>query len=277
MKLMSYLVLLVKGAAIGVANIIPGVSGGTMAVVMGIYDRLIQAIGGVITDKNRRVEHFLFLAVVGAGAAAGILLLSHLIEHALEHYEIYTMLLFMGLILGSIPAVVKNSGLTRFGFWQVLWMALGLVAVLVLGSNPAAKAGVVASGASADMLRLFLCMILAGGAMIVPGVSGSLVLVLLGQYAVILHAINSMDIKLLAAAGLGAGVGILVFSKIIEILLKKVPSSTHAFIIGLVGGSILVIYRGFPTGTEGLLMGTACIVGGTILAWLSGCGAPDKK
>lgn len=270
MNLFSSIFLFLKGIVIGIANIIPGVSGGTMAVVMGIYDRLIQAIGGFLTDSKQRILHIVFLAIVAAGAVAGILLLAPVIEFSLDKHHELTMLFFMGLIVGSTPMIVRKSGLKKISFIDVLWLAIGVVVVLTLGASPESKESIKASLGSVNYLMLFASMILAGGAMIVPGVSGSLIMILLGQYPVILHAINHRDLKLLAIAGVGAALGVLIFSKIIEFLLKHVPSATHSFIIGLVGGSVIVLNDGFPGGQLGWLYGGLIFVCGALLAHLSG-------
>jgi putative membrane protein len=272
MKLISSLVLLLKGCVIGIANVIPGVSGGTMAVVLGIYDRLIEAIGGVVTDGKNRFSHLVFLALVGCGAVLGIVLLAGGIKYMLEHHEALTLLFFMGLILGSTPSVIQASGIQKMGSLRVLSLGLGLGTVLVMGTFSDAKSGLDFSVSSVDYWMLFLGMIAAGGAMIIPGVSGSLMLILLGQYAVVLGAIHDRNLKVLAIAGIGAGLGILLFSKIIRYLLQHHAGVTHAFIIGLVAGSIVVIYRGFPAGDSGLLLGLAGLLAGTLVAYLSGSG-----
>lgn len=269
MNLLSIIALFLKGLVVGVANIIPGVSGGTMAVVMGIYDRLIEAIGGVLTDAKKRVSHLVFLSIIAIGAVAGILLLAPTIEFSLTHYHAITMLFFMGLITGSTPIILKESGVRTLSFLNLLWLSLGIVIVLTLGASPESKDSIQASIGSANTLILFFSMIIAGGAMIIPGVSGSLIMILLGQYPVILHAINNKDIKLLAIAAVGAGLGVLVFSKIISFLLKHAAKPTHCFIIGLVCGSIIVLYDGFPTGNIGWLYGGLTFLLGSALAHLS--------
>ena len=270
MNLFSSIFLFLKGVVIGIANIIPGVSGGTMAVVMGIYDRLIQAIGGFLTDSKKRVSHFVFLVVVVLGAGAGILLLAPVIKYSLEHHHALTMLFFMGLIVGSIPMVVRKSGLKSITLSNVIWLLIGIGVVILLGTSPESKESANDFLGSNRVVALFISMIFAGGAMIVPGVSGSLIMVLLGQYMVIMDAISQRDIKLLAIAGVGAALGILIFSKIIEFLLKHVPSATHSFIIGLVGGSVIVLYEGFPGYHLGWLYGGGIFLIGAVTAYLSG-------
>lgn len=270
MNLVANIILFLKGIVIGIANIIPGVSGGTMAVVMGIYDRLIEAIGGVLTDSKRRISHFIFLTVIALGAITGILLLAPAIEISLDQYHALTMLFFMGLIIGSTPMIVKKSGLKSITLFNLFWLSLGIIIVLTLGASPESKEAVKASIGSVNNMLLFASMILAGGAMIVPGVSGSLIMILLGQYPIILHAINQRDFTLLAIAGAGAGLGVLIFSKIIDFLLKHASASTHSFIIGLVAGSVIVLYDGFPAGTLGWLYGGLLFLSGSGVAHLSG-------
>jgi putative membrane protein len=276
MNFISNIILFLKGIVIGIANIIPGVSGGTMAVVMGIYDRLIEAIGGVLTDSKRRVSHFFFLVVVALGAIGGILLLAPAIEYSLNQHHALTMLFFMGLIIGSTPTIVKKSGLKSITLFDLFWLSLGIIVVLTLGASPESKESISASLGSVNTVLLFSSMILAGGAMIVPGVSGSLLMILLGQYPIILHAINQRNLTLLAIAGAGAALGVLIFSKIISFLLKHASTSTHSFIIGLVGGSVIVIYDGFPHGDLGWFYGGLIFLAGAGVAHLTGISSKSK-
>jgi len=114
----------------------------------------------------------------------------------------------------------------------MICLAFGIVVVLLLGASPESKDSIKASVGNIDSVALFISAILAGGAMIIPGVSGSLVMVLLGAYPVVLYAIEETDFKLLAILGLGAGLGVLLFSILIKFLLKRVSSPTHSFIFG---------------------------------------------
>jgi putative membrane protein len=292
MRIFDQLGLVAKGTAIGVANIIPGVSGGTMAVLLGLYDRLLEAIGGVLTDGKRRWEHLVFLGSIGLGAAIGIGALSHILKAALMHHPEMTYLFFAGLILGSLPAVIRESGLRYPGVSNTLWIGFGVAVVLVMGSFSGLKDAVVVSQGPVDLLKVFFCMIAAGGAMIVPGVSGSLTLILLGQYATVLGAIAALtgaipavlggdfgaagqpevlqSALILMVAAAGAALGVWLFSKIIHFLLRKSPQQTHSFIIGLVGGSILVVFRGFPASEAGWLFGALIFLAGVLLAAWSG-------
>ncbi len=269
MSILSYVFLFLKGIVFGVANIIPGVSGGTMAVVMGIYDRLVEAIGGVLTDGKKRVSHIIFLFVLGLGAIAGLKGLAPIITYSLDHHYELTMLFFMGLITGSFPAVLKLSGIKKLTTADMVALSVGIILVLVLGANEGAKENARAM-ADINTAKLVISGVLAGGAMIVPGVSGSLIMVLLGVYPVVLAAVDDSDYKLLAIFAIGVGLGILLFSLLMRVLLKHASNLTHSFIFGLVGASVVILFSGFPEGELSWLIGGATFVVGAVIAFLSG-------
>jgi len=270
LKPISYLILTLKGLAIGIANIIPGVSGGTMAVVLGIYDRLIEAIGGVITDNSKRFSHILYLIFVAIGAGIGLKGLAPVISYSLDNHLELTMLFFMGLITGSLPAVIGLSGVKKLSLLDMAALGLGVALVLILGASPESKEHIKASADNIGLVSLFISGILAGGAMIVPGVSGSLVLVLIGAYPVMLYAVEKLDLKLLFVLAAGGGLGVLIFSILIRFLLKHAANATHAFIFGLVGASIIIIFKGFPNETFGWLWGLITFILGSVIAHASG-------
>lgn len=276
----DFLLLALKGIPVGVANIIPGVSGGTMAVVLGIYERLIEALGGFLTDKERRCEHGLFLAAVGIGAVAGIVLLAGVMGWALSNHPALTLLFFMGLILGSLPTVARQHAFPKATFSLVLWVSVGVLVVLALGV-PQEKPADSGLAQNVAYVPLAVAGFFAGGAMIVPGVSGSLVMLLLGQYVTIVGAISSGKDRLLggdvagfaghegliiAIVGASAGVGVVVFAKLIRLALHRAPGATHAFIVGLVAGSVVVIFPGLPSGAGGMALGAALFLVGALLS-----------
>ena len=217
-----------------------------MAVVLGIYDRIVGAIGRFLTKPAERKVHFIFLVLVGVGAVGGIVGLSGVLKWALEQHEAITILFFMGLVLGSLPPVIRMSGLKRLGLPEMVAVALGVSAVLALGGGGLHEASVEATpelletaqaGSSethAPYLTLALGGAAAGAAMIVPGISGSLVLLLLGHYYTVIAAIDEMNLAVIAAVGVGAALGILISAKVIEVAIRKAPSVTHSLIIGLV-------------------------------------------
>ena len=264
------LVLVIKGGIIGVANIIPGVSGGTLAVILGIYDRLIECIARFFERGSDKKGYLAFIAKVFAGAAVSILLLANLMDYLLTSHYHLTMFAFMGLILGGIPAVIRQHGDMRIATSRLLSFAVGAVVVLGIAlvnpdkaSGPGAAA--LPSGAE-EYLLLFVGGFLAGGAMIVPGVSGSFMLVVLGQYGVIISAIKQMAVTPLGFVALGAASGILAFSRIIEFCLKKAPANTYYFILGLIAASFYEIFPGLPKESMALAGCLAAFAAGGVLS-----------
>ncbi|MFC1506125.1 DUF368 domain-containing protein [Thermoproteota archaeon] len=259
-------VTLIKGTLIGVANMIPGVSGGTMAVILGLYDRLIESISQLIGSPSKWRQHAGFLITLGIGAVIGVVLFARLIDWALIKYEQLSLLFFMGLILGSIPSVVAHSRLKSLGIKEILTIGISLILILTLGMFRSTEPFLGAYVQDFTPLILFLVSIVAGGAMIVPGVSGSLVFLLFGQYTVMVEAVNEIALVSLAIIVLGGILGVFIFAKIIHHALTRWSSLTNCAIIGLVGGSIIVLFKGFPPGIQGTIFGVAFFLLGTVLS-----------
>ena len=180
---------LLQGMVVGIANIIPGVSGGTMMVAMGLYDRLIHAITHL---KSEFKESMKLLVPIFAGAGLAIVILSRVFEFLLETYPIPTNFAFCGLIAGSLPFIfkkVKGHPVT-VGKMIPLLIFFGIVILMaVLGENSGADADV--SFGLMNVIKLLAVGIIAAATMVIPGVSGSMMLMLLGYYDVILKSINT--------------------------------------------------------------------------------------
>ncbi len=272
--MMESLVLVVKGAVIGVANIIPGVSGGTMAVVLGLYERLIEAISNIVTDRGRRFEYARFLLAVGIGAVLAIGILSWLMDFLLTEYEVYTYLFFIGLIAGSVPSIYRAHHDMRFGWGPAIAFLLGVALILgvALGFPHVEEAKEAAAGQASGGApwMLFVAGIFAGGSMIVPGISGSFVMVLLGQYHAVIRAIKAFDPVRIGAVGAGALLGVWIFAKLIDVSLRRFPRATFYFILGLVIASLYPIFPGFPPGTLPTIAATAIGLAGAAVSLLLG-------
>jgi len=259
-------VTLIKGTLIGVANMIPGVSGGTMAVILGIYDQLIESISQLLGSPSKWRQHARFLITLAIGAVIGIVLFARLIEWVLVKHEQLALLFFMGLIFGSIPFIIAHSRLKGLGMKEILTIGVSLILVLILGMFRSTEPFLGTYLQDFTPLILFLVSIAAGGAMIVPGVSGSLVFLLFNQYTFLVEAVNDIVLGSIAIIVLGGILGVFVFAKIIHYALTRWFSITHCAIIGLVGGSIIVLFKGFPPNIQGTLFGVAFFLLGTILS-----------
>jgi putative membrane protein len=241
----------------GIANIIPGVSGGTFALILGIYERLIASIGafGVKTgrilvrllakpsDATRRQDFkgeikrtdTVWLAILLAGAAAAILASSRLIAYLLDEHLAPTLAFFVGLI---VPSILVPFGLLQRRGWKEALSCVVATAFLI-GITVFLKP---IGGEGTGLITLFLAGAVAISAMILPGISGSFVLMVMGEYRTVLEAINTMDILKLAVFALGCLVGIVAFVRLLNFLLKRYHSVTMAFLIGLILGSLWVLW-----------------------------------
>ncbi|MDY6875368.1 MAG: DUF368 domain-containing protein [Chloroflexota bacterium] len=247
---MKFINLLLKGMAVGVSNVIPGVSAGTFLVLLGIYDELVEAAGNFLTNKSRRKDYFLFLLPLVIGAAGAILAFANLITFLLEQYAAPTQFLFIGLILGSIPTVLKMHHDMRPSMSRVVAFALGLglVILLTVGERRGIKGHLSTGTTSLLAFSIFAIVgFFAGGAMVTPGVSGSYIFLLTGTYGPIMQAAASLTNPpvhwgVIAAVATGAVVGILVCSRLIDLALKRHPAVTFYAILGLICGSFVGLW-----------------------------------
>lgn len=269
------------GAAMGVANIIPGVSGGTIAVVFGIYEELMEALGNFLTDKDKRWQYIRFLIVLFAGSLVAILSLARVLSWSFENYPLPTVYFFLGLIIGSIPVVIKSHSDMQIKLSRGIAFFIGLAGVVILaliqqssGNNSGTE--IYNAFGLWDYLYFALCGAIAASAMIVPGVSGSFILILLGVYWTVLSALSGLTTSLatvglsaetisrltiLGFLAIGVVIGILVFSKIMSWALSKYPSITMYLILGLIVGSVYQIFPGIEMSWHGAVALITFIVG----------------
>lgn len=243
------LLLMIKGFFIGIANVIPGVSGGTIAITMGIYERLINAISHFFSNLKENIK---LLISVGIGAGLAVLLMSKLISYSLDNYPIPTTIFFIGLILGGMPMLFKK---TKGDYRNIPNSLILLISfVLVLGLTFLGSGNNVVSLDNLDItgyILLILVGIIAAATMVIPGISGSFVLMLLGYYKPIIETVGDLtnfnnivhNMLILIPVGIGVLIGIILISKIIEFLLKKYETKTYFAIIGIVLASIVLIIK----------------------------------
>jgi putative membrane protein len=242
---MNYITNFLKGLAVGVATLVPGVSGGTMAVILGIYDDLIHAIGSFFEDWKK---HTRLLLQIGLGGLGGLLIFSKLLESALNQFPFVMRFLFMGVICGGIPVLYKKSiedKKDKKGLWFLL---AGFIIVLLMSAEPEAATAMATAKGFGSVIFLFIAGIIMAVALILPGISGSFMLLSLGLYDVTLNAINTKNIPFLIPLGIGVLVGTLTTTKIIEKLMQKYPGKTYMLILGFVIGSLLPVFPGIPQG-----------------------------
>lgn len=283
--------MILKGIVMGVANIIPGVSGGTMAVSMGIYDKMIHAATHLISEFKKSME---VLIPIFIGAAIGIVALARIIEFMFAKIPFQTNLLFIGLILGGLPAIakkVKGKGF-HVGYILVFLIFFGFVTALAaIGEQEGTAADL--SFNIINMIKVFGVGIVASATMVVPGVSGSMILMLMGYYNPILSEVNRFIDNLVAfnvpgildgcailvPFGIGVVFGIFAIAKVIEILFEKFPAYTYWAIIGLIVSSPIAIFLMNSFGTIDVLAvvtGILALIIGVVISLKLG-EEPDTK
>lgn len=289
---MKFVLEILRGMVIGLANIIPGVSGGTMMVSMGIYDTLIHCITHLFKEFKKSVMTLLPYAI---GMAAAIGLLSFALKWAFENYALPTNTLFIGLILGGLPAILRQvKGKKKGAVGAVLFVAFfALIIVMQLFQS---ENTVTIRLSVLEVLKLFVLGAVASATMIIPGVSGSMILKILGYYEpVVTQGIPGFltglaqgdwaavwaNVGILLPFGLGVIVGIFAIAKLIEVLLAHWEGQTYCAILGLVAASPVAILMATDMSNLGwgiLVVSLVTFALGFYVAWrMSGVEEPAPK
>ncbi len=242
-KFVEYLKFFLCGIVFGTANVIPGVSGGTMLVIFGIFDKLTESISGI----RKIIENFWFLVTFALGAGGGILLSAKVINKLFTNFPIQTNLFFIGLIVGGIPLIYK-LGTSEKKVKPLCAVPFVIAMAVVIGLTVLEKMNVfelapdVVNGFDLVIsLKLAACAAIAAVTMIIPGISGSFVMMLLGVYQTIIGALESFNFYVIIPFAIGAIVGIIFGAKLISFLIKKNKLMVYSALMGLVVGSVYAI------------------------------------
>ncbi|MBI4151850.1 DUF368 domain-containing protein [Candidatus Woesearchaeota archaeon] len=243
-SLLDLVLVFVRGLCMGIADAIPGVSGGTIAFITGIYDRLLHAINSVRTPwlpllrgefkqsfSAMKEIHFTFLLPLGAGIVLSLFIFSGIINTFLTLYSAVTYAFFFGLIACSTWLLSRETHL--FSFRNSASLILGFVGAYLI-------AGATAVEATHSLVVIFFSAALAICAMILPGISGAFVLLLLGQYQFLIVALHDFNLSVIITFALGAIIGLLSFVRILDYVLHHHRQTTMSFLVGLMIGSLRV-------------------------------------
>lgn len=242
--LKEYYVLLLKGMGMGAANVIPGVSGGTIAFISGIYEELIDSLksfdatavklllGGKFKELSDHV-HLPFLVAVFAGIAISILSLSKLLEWLFTEYPVLVWSFFFGLILASVYFVGKT--VERWSIPAIISLLLGTA--IAVGISLFGQVG-----ENDSSIYLFICGIVAICSMILPGLSGSYILILMGNYMLVLTAVKDFNFAILVPLAIGCVVGLILFSHLLSWIFKHYRDITIALLTGFILGSLKILW-----------------------------------
>lgn len=253
----KYFILFLKGIAMGVANVIPGVSGGTIALITGIYEDLINSLKSFdrialkhLLKLNLRAfsihTNLYFLIAVFGGSVASVFGIANLLKFLFNNYPLFIWSFFFGLILISILFIGKK--IKKWDRYSILSILAGtIIAILFTTISPASE--------NDNLLFIFLCGIIGISGMILPGLSGSFILILLGNYELLLvKSVIDLNLIILTVFALGSIVGVLLFSNILAWLLKKYKDQTLATLTGFITGSLILIWP-WKEVSESLIIG----------------------
>lgn len=281
------IILFIKGFIMGIANIIPGVSGGTLAIILGIYEDFIGALSHFF--KNFK-KNLIFILPVGLGMLAAIATMSNVIDYSLHKFTLATVMFFVGLVLGGIPLLLNKvkgkkdskvfANIIAFiiTFSIVIFMAVAKLIFSTDFSISFAHLSII------SLILLFLVGILAAGTMVIPGVSGSLVLMLIGYYEPVIKTIKSLvhfdnvahNGLIILIFGLGIIVGIVGIARLFEYLFKKHETVTYYGVLGFIFASVIAIPVSTFTSISvtfkvlELVIGLVFLLIGTVIAYKLG-------
>lgn len=245
---------ILKGFAMGTSDLVPGVSGGTIALLLGIYNQFISSISGIFSRRFWPSFTFLIPIIIGMLLAMGSL--SNLFNYLLSQHHIPTMFFFGGLIIGIVPYLLKISNykasFTTIHYIMVI-AGIAILIVITLMNNGDKHAGETLTLSTSLIIKYFIAGMCASSAMLLPGISGSFMLLVFGVYGTVMLAIsevvklNFTGLPILLAVGFGVLAGFIISSKIIQYFLTHHKLMTFALIIGFVVGSLFAVFPGLPT------------------------------
>ncbi|QNW43610.1 DUF368 domain-containing protein [Staphylococcus aureus] len=245
---------ILKGFAMGTSDLVPGVSGGTIALLLGIYNQFIASISGIFSRRFWPSFTFLIPIIIGMLLAMGSL--SNLFNYLLSQHHIPTMFFFRGLIIGIVPYLLKISNYkTSFTtkHYMMVIAGIAILIVITLMNNGDKHAGETLTLSTSLIIKYFIAGMCASSAMLLPGISGSFMLLVFGVYGTVMLAIsevvklNFAGLPILLAVGFGVLAGFIISSKIIQYFLTHHKLMTFALIIGFVVGSLFAVFPGLPT------------------------------
>ncbi len=247
------------GMILGISNIIPGVSAGTMAVVLGIYDKLISSISEIF--KNFK-SNFRFLFFIGIGIFLGVVIFSGILNILLDKYPWYMSYLFIGLIAGSMRTLFKVIRSYEVKKIHYLYLIVTFVILLcVKFMTPTMDVKIIVTLNFENIILLFLSGFIASSTMILPGVSGSFILILFGMYNSVISAVSNFNVLFLIPFCIGVFLGIVVMINAVGYFLKNFPVQSYMSIIGLILGSMISIIPGFEFSMRGIVYVVIFVIG----------------
>lgn len=253
---MSYLIQILKGVLIGAGAILPGISSGVLCIVFGIYEKLLNSVLNFFHNVKENIK---FLLPILIGIACGVVLFGNLLNYLFLHYKVPSYCCFIGLILGSIPGILKEAKLTHVKLHHILSLGLTLsISLYLVAAEHFLSSYSLANNSFASFILAGFAM---SGGVVIPGVSSTVILVLLGKYETYLSAISTLNLSVLIPMGIGLVLGSTILLLLIRFLFTHFKPITYFAILGFVLGSIPVLIPNFATAMDGIIGAISLIAG----------------
>ena len=241
------LLVLLKGVIVGGTMLVPGVSGGSMAMILGVYDRLVFAVSSFMKQKRK---NFIFLVLFAVGAGLGMVLFSRPLLHLLTRYPMPVLYFFFGTVAGGVPLIVRRTAIRRFSWRALFYIVMGILAVFLFQLLPTGTFQLGGETGFLGALLLLLVGILSAVPLVLPGISISYLLLLMGLYERMVQAISTCDLRILVPFGVGLLIGTVLTAKALEYAMTVHPHPTYLGILGFILGSMAEVFPGIPSQEE---------------------------
>lgn len=256
---MKQIIRVITGVFIGIAILIPGVSGGTMAIILDVYDDIIESISNLF---NNLIKNTVTLFEISIGIIIGIIVVSSFLYNLIINYGMEMQYLFIGAIVGGLPTLInKTNEFRKVIKKDYVYFLIGFFITQLMTIKPSTIISLTTNGNLMSIILLFIAGIILAVALILPGISGSFMLLVLGLYDTTLNAINNHVLIFLMPLIIGILVGTFLTSKIINICLHRHSTPTYMLILGFVLGSLLSIFPGFPIGYQWITLPIIFMIG----------------
>lgn len=260
----SFLYRVLCGFCLGISVFAPGISGSIMAIIMGIYDKLLDITSNPF--KNFK-NNFKFLLPLGIGALISLVLFILMFSYLFETYEKAVFMLFIGLIVGNLPMVYKEARKNKFKWYYLLGTAAAITVAFVVGIMSESVGETQVAGENTNLIYIALSGVLSGFASLIPGMSVSMILIVMGVYDFLIDSAKSLDIITIGVVGVAFVLSMIMSSRLIKYVFSKFSGMAHYMVMGFLIGSVSGIFFTLPKGGSNLA-GTIMLVIGLAISLL---------
>lgn len=240
----SFLYRVLCGFCLGISIFAPGISGSIMAIIMGIYDKIIDITSNPFKNLKQNIK---FLFPMGIGAVISLILFIFVFSYLFETYEKAVYMLFIGLIAGNLPMIYKEAKKSEFKWYYLLGAIIAVAIAFVIGVMSESVSSAEGVAISSNLIYLAVCGAVGGFASLIPGMSISMILIVMGVYDILISSAKSLDIAVIAVVGVAFVLAMVISSRFIKFIFNKFNGLAHFMVLGFLVGSIGGIFCSLPS------------------------------